>query len=212
MIAISRPRCPTPCRRASTPTTAGATAPSAQPSTRGWRPIAPPMPPLAPVTRTRQRRSCMNRWYPWRGSGRPAALGRLRCWLSSRRQPSRTGGVRAVNAAGSHARCRVRIARPGTPKVFDRPTHRRAADVAAIGAPTNRTHALAPPSTGLSRPLPETGRGEGRVLDAAARCRRESGQQTAPSRSSFPTRHGRPCPHGSVRPPLPDREEVVPGA
>ena len=78
MIATSRPRCPTPCRRASAPTTAGATAPSAQPSRRGLRPIAPPMPPLAPVTRTRQRWSCMNRWYPWRGSGRPAALGRLR--------------------------------------------------------------------------------------------------------------------------------------
>jgi len=65
---------------------------------------------------------------------------------------------------------------------------------------------------GLSRPLPENW--PRRRTGARCRCtvQERSGQQTAPSRSSFPTRHGRPCPHGSVRPPLPDREEVVPGA
>jgi hypothetical protein len=87
---MSRPKCPTPCRRASTATTAGAAAPGAQPSTRGSRAIAPPMPPLAPVRRTRQRWSCINRWYPCRGSGRPAALGRLRvlAFVPSSTEPS----------------------------------------------------------------------------------------------------------------------------
>ena len=209
---MSRPKCPTPCRRASTPTTAGATAPSAQPSTRGWRPIAPPMPPLAPVTRTRQRRSCMNRWYPWRGSGRPTALGRLRVlavvpsstepsWRRSGRQCGREPCPlsRAHCKTGNAESFRSANPPPGRGRGRDRRSHQSH----ACGTST---------STGLSRPLPETGRGEGRVLDAAARCGRESGQQTAPGRSSFPTRHGRPCPHGSVRPPLPDREEVVPGA
>jgi hypothetical protein len=98
---MSRPKCPTPCRRASTPITAGAAAPGAQPCGPGSWAIAPPMPLLAPVRRTRQRWSCINRWYPWRGSGRRAALGRLRCWLSSRRQPSRTGGVRPSMRPGA---------------------------------------------------------------------------------------------------------------
>ena len=121
MIATSRPRCPTPCRRASAPTTAGATAPSAQPSRRGLRPIAPPMPPLAPVTRTRQRWSCMNRWYPWRGSGRPAALGRLRVLGVVPRSTEPSWRRSAVNAGRAMAAVACASPDKERSKLFDRP-------------------------------------------------------------------------------------------
>ena len=169
---MSRPKCPTPCGRASTPTTAGATAPSAQPSTRGWRPIAPPMPPLAPVTRTRQRRSCMNRWYPWRGSGRPTALGRLRVLavVPSSTEPS-------WRRSGRHGRepCPLSRAHRKT---------RNARGMHAVALPSTRT--LAPAFANWPR------RSTGARCHCAVQERIRAADRAEQVLLSY--RHGRPCP------------------
>ena len=203
MIATSRPRCPTPCRRASAPTTAGATAPSAQPSRRGLWPIAPPMPPLAPVTRTRQRWSCMNRWYPWRGSGRPTALGRLRVLavVPSSTEPSwrRSGRHGREPCPLSRAHCKTGNAEsfrsanppPGRGRGGDRRSH--------------QSHARA--SSTLDRTLaPASGNWPRRRTGARCRCtvreriraadRAEQVLLSYPARSSLPTRLGPPSAAG----------------
>ena len=179
---MSRPKCPTPCRRASTPITAGAAAPGAQPCGPGSWAIAPPMPLLAPVTRTRQRWSCMNRWYP--GAGAAA------------------GCARTNSGAG----CRPVVNR-AEPAAFGRQCGREPWALSRAHGKTRNArgmHAVAPPSTRTLAPA--SANWPRRSTGARCRCtvqetiraadRTEQVLLSYPARSSLPTRLGPPSAAG----------------